>query len=131
MRLVLFVALGGAAGSAARHALGSAIQLRSGGEFPLGTLMVNVTGSLLLGFLFRYALETPAISTEMRALLTAGFCGGYTTFSTFSYETVKLLEDGDWRRAGLYAGLSVAVSLIATVLGMAGAAQLLAVRRAL
>ena len=58
--------------------------------------MVNVTGSFLLGIFLRYALDTPTLTPELRAFLTIGFCGGYTTFSTFSYESVALFEDGDW-----------------------------------
>jgi fluoride exporter len=99
MRLIWYVALGGAVGSVARYLVGVAVQGRSGLEFPVGTVLINVTGRLLLGFLIRYALATPAITPEIRALLATGLCGGYTTFSTFSYETVALIEDGDWRRA--------------------------------
>jgi CrcB protein len=131
MRLLGYVALGGALGSAARYLVGIAVQSRSGLDFPLGTLMVNLTGCLLLGFLVRYALATPMISPEIRALLTTGLCGGYTTFSTFGYETVALLEEGDWRRATLYVALSVAGSLLAVFLGIAGARQLLALRQSM
>ena len=130
MRLIWYVAAGGAAGSAMRYVLASWIQSRSGSPFPMGTLIVNISGSILLGLLLRYALETPAISPEMRALLTTGVLGGYTTFSTFTYETAALLEEGDWGRAALYVGLSVVISLIGTFLGFAGARELLALRRA-
>src|SRR4051812_40935639 len=88
MRVIWYVALGGAVGSVIRYVVGVAVQSRSGLDFPAGTLLVNLTGSFLLGFLIHYALETPAITPELRGLLTTGFCGGYTTFSTFSYETV-------------------------------------------
>ena len=98
---------------------------------PVGTLLVNLTGCLLLGFLIRYALATPAISPEIRALLTTGLCGGYTTFSTFGYETVALLEDGDWRRAGLYVAISLAGSLAGVMIGMAAARQVLDIRQGL
>lgn len=131
MRLIWSVALGGALGSVARYLLTSLIQTRTVDPFPLGTLIVNLTGSILLGFLLRYALETPAISPDMRGFLATGICGGYTTFSAFSYETAALIEDGDWRRAGLYVGLSVTLSLAGTFLGFAGARELLAVRRSL
>jgi len=129
MRLIWYVALGGAIGSAARYLIGVAIQGRSGLDFPVGTLVVNISGCLLLGFLVSYALATPAISPELRALLTTGLCGGYTTFSTFGYETATLLQDGDWRRATLYIGLSLVGSLIAVFLGIAGARHVLAVRQ--
>jgi CrcB protein len=105
------VALGAGVGGVSRYLLASAIQQRAGTTFPWGTLVVNVSGSLLLGFLLRYALATPSFSAEMRALLTTGFCGGYTTFSTYSYETAALLEDGQYSRAGLYAAASVLLAL--------------------
>jgi CrcB protein len=127
--VIWYVALGSAAGGAARYLLGGWIQDRAGGTFPVQTLLINVTGSLLLGFLQRYALESTAISPEVRTLLTIGFCGGYTTFSTFSFETVRMLEDGEWRRAALYIGLSVALSVGAAIAGVAAAREVLAWRR--
>jgi fluoride exporter len=129
MNLLWYVALGSAVGGASRFALSTFIQQRASSAFPLGTLIVNITGSLILGFVLRYALGSPSVSAEVRALLTTGFCGGYTTFSTFSYESIRLIEDGDYRRAAMYIGLSVVVSLVATFLGMAAAGQLLAARR--
>ena len=130
MRVIWYVALGGAVGSVIRYVVGLALQSRSGLDFPVGTLLVNLSG-LLLGFLIHYALATPAITPELRALLTTGLCGGYTTFSTFSYETVTLIQDGDWRRATLYVGLSVAGSILAVMLGIAGARQILDLRHGL
>ena len=111
-----------------RYLLGGAIQRALAASFPVGTLVINVTGSALLGFVFRYALETPAVTPEIRALLGVGFCGGYTTFSTFSYETLTLLEDGDWRRAGLYVGVSLLGSVLAAFLGFMAARELIALR---
>ena len=128
MKLLWYVALGSAVGGAARFALGNAIQARSAGAFPIGTFIVNLTGSLLLGFLMRYALASPSVSAEVRALLTTGLCGGYTTFSTFSYETLTLMQVGDYRRATLYATLSVVLSVIGALLGVLAAAELLARR---
>jgi CrcB protein len=129
LRLILAVALGGAAGSVLRYALGYAIQARLLTVFPVGTLIVNVTGSLLLGFLVRFVLDTPAVSVETRLLVTTGFCGGYTTFSTFSYETARLIEDGDWVRAGSYVTASVVLSIAATFVGIALARAVVAARR--
>jgi CrcB protein len=126
--MIWYVAVGGAVGSVARFLLGSFVQARAGAAFPVGTLVVNVTGSLLLGVLLRYALATDAVSAEVRVMLTVGFCGGYTTFSTFSYETVALIEDGHYERAVLYVALSVLASLIGTFAGLAGARELLALR---
>jgi len=108
---------------------GSFIQQRTSGAFPFATLSINITGSLLLGFRFRYALESQASSPEVRALLTTGFCGGYTTFSAFSCETARLLEGGDYRKAAANVVLSVVVSLAGTFTGFALAGDLLAIRR--
>ena len=127
MNLVWYVAVGSAVGGAARFALSSVIQQRAG-TFPVGTLVVNITGSLILGFLMRYALGSTSVSAETRALLTTGFCGGYTTFSTFSYETVTLVQDGDYRRAASYVLVSVVVSLAATFIGIVAANELLSAR---
>jgi CrcB protein len=124
------VAIGGAIGSVARFALGSFIQNRSPGPFPIGTLVINVTGSLLLGFLMQFALDTTSISVELRVMLTTGFCGGFTTFSTFSYETTKLIENGDYTDAGAYVGLSVVLSIVGTMLGIRAARKLVAGLRA-
>ena len=126
--MLWYVAIGSAVGGVSRYLLGGLIQRLLSSTFPLGTLVINVTGSALLGFLFRYALDVPAMTPEIRALLGVGFCGGYTTFSTFSYETLTLLEDGDWRRAGLYVALSVGVSLLATFAGFAAARELIVLR---
>jgi CrcB protein len=121
----LYIALGSALGGLSRYWLGGVVQRAHGGPFPLGTLVINVSGSLLIGFLLRYSLDSAAVSPEIRALLTIGFCGGYTTFSTFSWETVALIEDGDWRRALLYVGASVLLSVLGTVAGVALARQFL------
>ena len=128
MRTFWAVAIGAALGGVARYYLASALQQRLGATFPWGTLVVNVSGSLLLGVLIRYALATPTVSVEMRALLTTGFCGGYTTFSTYSYETATLLEDGQYGRAGAYALASVVVALGATFAGFVLARELIALR---
>jgi len=122
------VALGSGVGGVARVVLGNAVQARAAGAFPLGTFVVNVTGSLALGFLMRYTMASPTMSTEMRVMLTTGFCGGYTTFSTFSYETLTLFEAGDYRRASLYALLSVVLAIAATLAGVFIAGEVLKTR---
>jgi len=126
--MIWYVALGSALGGALRYLLGGWIQQRSGSTFPIQTLFINVSGSFLLGLIQRYALETTAISPEVRTLLTIGICGGYTTFSTFSFESVRLLEDGDWRRAALYMISSVVFSVGAAILGVSAAREVLALR---
>ena len=127
-RLLLAVALGSGVGGVARVVLGNAVQARAAGAFQLGTFVVNVTGSLALGFLMRYTMASPTMSTEMRVMLTTGFCGGYTTFSTFSYETLTLIEAGDYRRASLYAAASVVLAIIATLVGVWIAGEMLRTR---
>ncbi len=117
--MLWYVAIGGALGSVARVSLGGMVQRVTATAFPSGTLVVNVAGCLLIGFLMRYFAEATVAPPSLRALVTAGFCGGFTTFSTFSYETIALLNQGDWRRALLYAGLSTGASLLATVVGIA------------
>ena len=131
MPLYLWVAIGSAAGGVTRVFVGTLIQHRAATTFPLGTLVINVGGSLVLGFLLRYTLGTPAVSAEVRSFLTAGFCGGFTTFSTFSYETSALIEEGDYHRAAWYVVLSVILSLAAVFLGSALARELLDLRRRL
>jgi fluoride exporter len=126
--MLWYIAVGSAIGGVSRYLVGGLSQRLIAGTFPLGTLLINITGSFLLGLILRYGVETPTLTPEVRALLTIGFCGGYTTFSTFSYETVALAEDGQWARAALYISLSVGLSLIATFLGFAAAREIVAVR---
>ena len=129
--LFLYVALGSAVGGVSRFALATAIQSRVGTPFPWGTLVINVTGSLVLGFILRYALQTSAMSPELRALLTTGFCGGYTTFSTFSFEAAALIEEGGYQRAIAYVLASVLLSLAGVFIGFALADAVAGARRAI
>jgi CrcB protein len=126
--MLWYVGLGAAAGGIARYLLAAFVQQRAGVDFPVGTLLINITGSFLLGCIMRYALQTAEISPELRAMLTTGFCGGYTTFSTFSYDTALLLEEGEDGRAILYIGASVLGALLFTFLGFAVASRFLAMR---
>ena len=126
--MLWYIAAGSAIGGVSRYLVGGFVQRLAAGTFPLGTLLINIAGSFLLGMILRYGVETPTLSPEVRAFLTIGFCGGYTTFSTFSYETVALMEDGQWPRAALYVLLSVVLSLFATFLGFAAARELVALR---
>lgn len=124
MRLVVnvaYVAVGAAIGGVVRYLATVFVQQRAGPGFPVATLLINITGSLLLGFLVAYLAGTAAVRPELGLLLTSGFCGGYTTFSTFSYETFALLRDGEYNRAGLYVVLSVGVSLVGVFAGFAAA----------
>lgn len=126
--IALYVGIGSALGGMTRYLLGVYIQQRAGPAFPLATLLINITGSFLLGFLLRGALGSTAAGPERRAFLTTGFCGGYTTFSTFSYDSFGLLEQREYLRAGMYVGLSVVVSLLATAAGVAVAEWLISTR---
>jgi CrcB protein len=89
-----------------------------GEGFPWGTLVVNVVGCLALGLVLRW-LQVAAVAPEVRPFLTIGLLGAFTTFSTFSFETVALLQEGQWLRAGLYVGGSVLLGLAAMIAGMA------------
>ncbi len=120
--MILFlIALGGAAGSVLRYLLGGRVQHFAPHGFPVGTLTVNVLGCLLIGVLARFFLNMQTAG-EWRALLIVGFCGGFTTFSTFSIETVGLIEGGEYARAGTYIAGSVLLCITATFAGMAAAA---------
>ena len=118
-----YVALGGALGALARYGMSGWVYDRMGESFPWGTLVVNLVGCLVLGVAIRW-LQVTALAPEVRPFLTIGLLGAFTTFSTFSYETVALLQEGQWLRAGLYVGASVALGLIAMVAGMALATTL-------
>jgi CrcB protein len=110
--LLLYIALGGALGAAARYELGSWIHSWAGSAFPWGTFAINAIGSFLIGLTLHY-LEGIAATPELRALLTVGILGAFTTFSTFTYETIVLIQDGAWPRAALYALGSLVVGLLA------------------
>lgn len=120
----LYVAAGGALGAVLRFGLSGWVQQVSGGVFPWGTLAVNVLGSLLLGFAVAW-LETAATTAEVRQFATVGLLGAFTTFSTFSYEAVALLRDGDPWSAGAYVAGSVLAGLAAVILGYGAASWLL------
>jgi CrcB protein len=127
--MIWLVALGGALGSVSRFLLGPALQRAFDATFPVGTLFINVVGSLILGFVLGLAAEGVDVRPEARAFIAIGFCGGFTTFSTFSYEAVRLLEDGEGSRAALYIMASVVLSIGAAFIGLAAARQLIALRR--
>lgn len=125
--LIFMVAVGGGIGAVARYGVGGWVQGFSSTSFPLGTLAVNVLGSFLLGLSF-YLLESLAVSSETRAMVTMGFLGSFTTFSTFSYEAIVLLEGGEWARGGLYVGGSLALGLVGVVGGLVLGSLLLQAR---
>jgi len=121
----LYIAAGGLIGTLSRYYLQGWIQQRAGSTFPLGTLVINLAGSLVLGFVLRLATGATVISPEWRAALTIGFCGAFTTMSTFSYEGVRLLGDGEYWYAGLYIGGTVVGCFLAVVAGTLAANRFL------
>ena len=117
MTQLLMVGAGGAIGAIGRYLLSTWVYSLSGRAFPWGTLAVNLLGSLLMGFLSVWLLERMTVSTEMRALLMVGFLGAFTTFSTFSIETLLLLEQGAVARAGVNIAASVITCVFAAWMG--------------
>src|SRR5688572_2832679 len=115
---LLLIAFGGAVGSVSRYGVGALVQKTAHLAFPVGTLTVNVLGSLLVGILAR-AFMHPQTHPDLRAMLIVGFCGGFTTFSAFSLETVGLMQGGEWLKALACILLSVVLCLAATAVGFA------------
>jgi CrcB protein len=115
----LWVALGGALGSVLRFWVNELVLQRTGSSFPLGILIINVTGSFLIGVFAAFTDPDGRIlaSPSVRQFLMIGICGGYTTFSSFSLETLKRMQDGDWFYAGANIVLSVVLCLVAVWLG--------------
>ncbi len=116
--IILLIALGGAVGSVARYLLGRAVQGALHLEFPTGTFVVNVVGCLVIGVLARFFMNSQT-EIPLRATLMIGFCGGFTTFSSFSLETLGLMRGGEWGKAALYVVLSCLVCVGATAAGYA------------
>jgi CrcB protein len=122
---VLWVALGGALGSAARYMLSDLVQRATTLYLPVGTFVVNVAGSMLVGVLTGITLASDPLEHEgVRLFLIVGFCGGFTTFSAFSHETYALIRAGQVGWAGLNAGAHLAAGLVAVWLGLAAARAL-------
>jgi len=123
--MLVYVALGGVLGTVARYGLQGWVQDRVGSAFPTGTVVVNVLGSLALGFVMRYTTGSTVVSPEVRAAITIGFCGAFTTMSTFAFESQALLVDGDYWRAFLYMGATLIGCLAFTFAGIWLAERLL------
>ena len=113
----LIIGVGGFAGAVTRYALAVWIGQRWGRSFPLGTFVINISGSLLIGLLMPLLTERFIVNPQWRLLLVVGVLGAYTTFSTFEYETGALLKDGEWLFAGMNVLLSVTVGFIALKIG--------------
>jgi CrcB protein len=117
MTRYLLVMLGGGVGAVARYAAASAIMTRTGGRFPLGTFLVNVSGCFLIGLLMTLLTERYNLDPHWRLLLVVGFLGGYTSFSSFEWETLTAVRDGAWLLGALNVGASVVIGYLAVWLG--------------
>jgi len=118
MQSILVIALGGALGALSRYGLGFWISSKWNQGFPLGTFIINITGAFLLGFLNIVFIEKLTISPLWRLGIGIGFLGAYTTFSTFGYEVIILIEGGSLLTAGLYTLLSVIIGFSGVALGV-------------
>lgn len=115
MRLTL-IAIFGAIGTLARYWVQGVVPARAG--FPYGTLLINLLGCFFLGLIGQFTLNRMVISPDMRMAIAVGLFGGFTTFSSFGWETAKMLEEGAWIRAATYVGTSVVVGLLLSVAGI-------------
>jgi len=118
MSNILYIAVGGSVGAVMRYLVSTGVHAVLGRGFPYGTLTVNVIGSFLMGFLFVFMLERSSLGPEWRALILIGFLGAFTTFSTFSIETLNLIESGAMVRAMANILVSVITCILATWLGV-------------
>ncbi len=112
------IGAGGAVGSVLRYYSGQFISKNYPSQIPLGTLIVNLLGCLLIGILLGYFAKNQGLSNEWKLLLVTGFCGGYTTFSTFAAENITLIQNQQVSQAILYIGLSVLLGLTAVYFGI-------------
>ena len=124
LQKILVIALGGALGTLSRYGLGAWISSKWNQGFPLHTFLINVSGAFLLGFLNILFIERLTISPLWRLGIGVGFLGAFTTFSTFGFEVISLLEGGSFFTAGLYTFLSILVGFTGVALGV-GLARLL------
>lgn len=115
---VLLVAIGGGIGSVTRYLVGGWFASRFGPAFPYGTFVINVTGSFIIGLFLAFAQERVSLSPYWRLFFAVGFLGGYTTFSSFEYESIRLLQDGEMLLGAVYMIGSVAAGGIAAIGGI-------------
>lgn len=124
LKQLVMIAGGGAIGAVMRFLVSTGVHRVAGRDFPYGTLSVNMIGSLLIGFLYIYLIERASLGAEWRALLIIGFLGAFTTFSTFSMETLNLIENSELIKAASNILLSVVLCLFATWVGVLVGRQL-------
>jgi len=119
LKTLFIIGSGSFLGGIARYLTSRVVQNSFASAFPYGTMAVNLLGCLLIGLIFGISERTNMISDEWRIFLTVGFCGGFTTFSTFANENMTLLRDGNFFYFALYTGLSVFLGLVAVFFGNA------------
>lgn len=117
-KMILLVGAGGFAGSVARFLSQQFISRHYPSSFPWGTLLVNVTGCFIIGLIYAISEKGTLMSPEWRLLLATGFCGGFTTFSSFAYENIVLLREGDLFYTLMYTAASMILGFLAAYLGM-------------
>ena len=117
MGITIAVALGGALGSVLRYLVSKFVQTKVGIDFPVGTFIVNLMGAFLIGLAFSYLVERLTLSPEVRAFLITGFLGGLTTFSTFSYESLNLILNGEGLKFILYTFGTILLGILMTLAG--------------
>jgi len=118
IKTILLVGTGGFLGSVSRFLASRFMQMSFPSAFPYGTFLVNITGCLLIGLIYGFSERSSLLTAEWKLFLAVGFCGGFTTFSTFANENLALLRDGEFFYFILYTGLSVFLSITATFLGV-------------
>ena len=115
----LWIALGAVAGASARYFLSTLVARQVASPFPYGTLLINLTGSLILGFFLAFSTERVLLDPRWRLLVAVGFCGSYTTFSSYAFESFALMEQGQWLLSGINLVASNAFCLAAVLAGAA------------
>ena len=115
---IFLIALFGAIGTLARYGVHTLVQAKMGSAFPYGTLLINLSGCFFLGLIAQLTLNRVILSPEWRLAIAVGFFGGYTTFSTFGWESAKLLQSGEWLRVTTYVSTSVVFGILHTIAGM-------------
>ncbi len=125
---LLLICLGGAIGTGARYLTALVAARWLGSSFPYGTLMVNLAGAFIIGLVQQLGTETLLIPDQLRLFLTTGMMGGLTTYSTFSYETVRLMETGAWRQGWINVVVTTTLCLVLCFLGIASGRLILGMR---
>ncbi len=114
----MLIGTGGFVGSVSRYLISQFLQKIFETTFPLGTMIVNILGSFLIGIIYAFSEQSEVLTAEWRVFLAVGFCGGFTTFSSFSYENFALLNIQQFLFSALYTGLSLILGLVAVYLGV-------------